>query len=196
MPSVKDVVRVAFEPAILGMVTKVYIPVLFPLTFAIALGAMKLDRLLAGLQLWPGFPELFSEPLNFYVAAGTFVLGVVLWLVTYEQLVHVGKGSPSPTAGRTTQLVVSGVYAYSRNPSIWGKLIGVLAVGIALNSVTFCFVLVPALLAVSLIEKVLRQEPQNIVIFGDDYRQYCEQVPLFVPWGLIFPSRKFRGFKD
>ena len=196
VPSVRDVVRVAFEPAILGMVTKVYIPVLFPLTFGIALGALKMDRFIGGLQLWPGFPRLFPEPTHLYVAAGTFVVGVLLWLVTYEQLVHKGKGSPSPVAGRTTELVVSGVYAYSRNPSIWGKLIGVLAVGIALNSATFCLVLVPALLAVSLIEKVVRQEPQNLQIFGDHYRQYREQVPLFVPWGLIFKSRKFQGFKD
>jgi hypothetical protein len=36
-------VRAFFSPAILGMVTKVYVPVLFPLTFLIALLAHALD---------------------------------------------------------------------------------------------------------------------------------------------------------
>lgn len=196
MPSVKSIIAVALSPAILGMVSKVYIPVLFPLTFGIALLALKLDRLLAGFRLWPGFPELLPEPANHAVAALTFLVGVAAWLLTYEQLVSRGKGSPSPTAGRTTELVVSGVYAYCRHPSIWGKLIGVFAVGLALNSFTFCFVLVPLLLTVSLLEKVYKQEPQNIAIFGPDYAAWRSQVPLFVPWGLIFPSRKFQGFKD
>ena len=98
--------------------------------------------------------------------------------------------------GRGQRLVVSGIYAYCRNPSIWGKLIGVLSVGIALNSFTFCFILVPALLCLSLIEKVWRQEPQLVEVFGPDYEVYRKQVPLFVPWGLVFPSRKFQGFGD
>jgi protein-S-isoprenylcysteine O-methyltransferase Ste14 len=63
-------------------------------------------------------------------------------------------------------------------------------VGFVLNSPTFCFVLVPALLAGSLVEKVVRQEPQLIAIFGADYEAYRREVPLFVPWKLFFPSRK------
>ncbi len=197
MASVSSVVKVALSPPILLMVGKVYVPVLFPATFLIALASVKLDGLLAsvtGLSVFEAF--LPGAPTNYVLAAVTFVIGLVSWLLTYEQLVNKGEGSPSPTAGRTTKLVVNGIYAYCRNPSVWGKLIGVLAVGFALNSFSFCFILIPALLAVSLLEKVWRQEPQLVEIFGDEYLQYQEQVPLFVPWGLIFPSRKFQGFKD
>lgn len=184
---VAAIARVALSPQILLMVAKVYIPVLFPFTFLIALGATGLDALL-------GFSGGFlPTPLNFYLAGGSFALGLALWLLTYEQLVHRGEGSPSPTAGRTLKLVTSGIYAYSRNPSIFGKLIGVLAVGLALNSLSFCFILVPALLCLSLIEKVWRQEPQLVEIFGEEYIRYRDQVPLFIPWGLIFPSKKFQS---
>ncbi len=186
----------AFSPAILGMVTKVYIPVLFPLTFGIGVLALKMDRLAGGLQLWPGFPALLPQGINLYVAALVFVVGLLLWLLTYEQLVRGGKGSPSPTAGRTTELVVVGAYAYCRHPSIWGKLLGVLSVGLALNSFSFCCVLVPLLLIGSLTEKLVRQEPQNIAIFGPDYERWRSRVPLFIPWGLVIPSRKFQGFED
>ena len=71
-----------------------------------------------------------------------------------------------------------------------GKLLGVLAVGFALNSISFCFVLVPLLLAGSLVEKVVRQEPVLVEIFGDEYVQYQKEVPLFIPWKLILFWRK------
>ena len=50
---------------------------------------------------------------------------------------------------------------------------------------------VPLLLTVSLIEKVRIQEPQLVEVFGPPYDVYRKQVPLFVPWGVIFPSRRY-----
>jgi protein-S-isoprenylcysteine O-methyltransferase Ste14 len=172
-------VQAFFSPAILGMVTKVYVPVLFPLTFLIALLASTLDEAL-------GFGGGFLPGQWRWAVAGlSFVAGALLWLMTYEQLTRMGEGSPSPTAGRTQKLVVRGIYAYSRNPSLFGKTLGVLAVGFAMNSLSFCCILVPLLLAGSLVEKVWRQEPQLVEIFGADYERYRREVPLFIPWKLF-----------
>ena len=85
--------------------------------------------------------------------------------------------------------MTTGIYAWCRNPSIWGKLLGVVAVGFALNSFAFCFIIVPLLLAGSLVEKVVRQEPQLIEIFGEEYIAYRREVPLFVPWKIVFRRR-------
>jgi len=181
------IVRAFLSPAILGMVTKIYIPMLFPITFLIWLVAATIDG-------WVGLGDGFlPTPTNYIVAAVFFVTGAAWWLWTYEQLTRMGEGSPSPTAGRTQKLVVRGIYAYCRNPSVWGKLFGVWAVGIAMNSATFVFVLVPLLLAGSLAEKVIRQEPQLVDVFGPDYDDYRKQVPLFVPWGIVFPSKRYKG---
>lgn len=178
-----SIIKAATRPTILNMVAKVYIPVLFPLTFIIALAALKLDALL-------GFDGGFlPQPTHLVVAAFSIVAGAVLWLWTYEQLTRLGEGSPSPTAGRTQKLATTGIYAHCRNPSIYGKLLGVMSVGFALNSVSFCFILVPLLLAGSLIEKVVRQEPQLVEVFGEEYERYRREVPLFIPWKLLFPSR-------
>ena len=125
---------------------------------------------------------------NFIIAGISFVSGAILWLWTYEQLSRLGEGSPSPTAGRTMTLVRSGIYAYSRNPSLFGKLLGFLAVGFALNSSSFCFILTPLLLTGSLFEKIWRQEPQLVEMFGEEYIQYQKEVPLFIPW-KIFHSK-------
>ena len=196
MDQLQRIIKAALSPAILLMVTKVYIPVLFPLTFLIALSAVGLDHLLGpalagvvGFDISAGF---LPSPANYGIALLSFVVGALLWIWTYEQLVHLGEGSPSPTAGRTLKLVRSGIYAYSRNPSLFGKLLGVLAVGFALNSFSFCFILVPTLLAGSLYEKVWRQEPQLVEIFGDEYESYRRDVPLFIPWKLFFPGRRAR----
>jgi protein-S-isoprenylcysteine O-methyltransferase Ste14 len=58
-----------------------------------------------------------------------------------------------------------------------------------LNSASFCFILVPLLLAGSLVEKVVRQEPQLVEVFGEEYERYRKEVPLFIPWKLLVPSR-------
>lgn len=180
-------VRVVFTPQILLMVTKVYIPFLFPLTFLISMIALWLDGIL-------GFGDGFlPAPANLYLAAASMIFGFGFVGITYAELVFQGAGSPSPTAGRTLHLVRSGIYAYSRNPSVIGKLFGFIAVGIALNSFTFVAILAPLLLVGSLVEKVWRQEPQLVEIFGDEYLKYQKEVPLFLPWGLIglkspFPS--------
>ena len=172
-----------FRSEISTMVAKVYIPVLFPLTFLICLVAVGVDQAL-------GLSALFEEPTNWIVAVISFVTGALLWLWTYEQLSRLGEGSPSPTAGRTMKLVKTGIYQYSRNPSLFGKLLGFLAVGFALNSMAFVFILTPLLLTGSLIEKVWRQEPQLVEIFGDEYIQYQKEVPLFLPWTFFFPRNK------
>jgi len=178
--------RVVRTPQILLMVAKVYIPVLFPLTFLIALTSLRIDVALER-------PSFLPSPLNYVLAAGSLLAGLAIVGVSYAELVFVGAGSPSPTAGRTMRLVRSGIYAYSRNPSVIGKLLGVLAVGLALNSFAFCCILVPLLLTGSLVEKVWRQEPVLVEIFGEEYERYRAEVPLFFPWTFFLPRKQPRS---
>jgi protein-S-isoprenylcysteine O-methyltransferase Ste14 len=37
---------------------------------------------------------------------------------------------------------------------------------------------------------VVRQEPQLVAIFGDEYVRYQKEVPLFIPWKLLLFWRK------
>ena len=176
---ISKIIQTAFRPQIFVMVAKVYIPTLFPLTFLICLLARFID-----LQI--GVQNFLPSPLNYWISGIIFVSGVLLWLWTYEQLSRLGEGSPSPVAGRTLKLATTGIYAYSRNPSLFGKLFGFFAVGVALNSISFCFILTPLLLCGSLMEKIWRQEPQLVEIFGEEYEQYRKKVPLFLPWKIFF----------
>ena len=118
----------------------------------------------------------------------SFGVGLVAWLWTYEQLTVRGEGSPSPTARRTLKLVRTGIYAHSRNPSLYGKTLGVLAVD-ALNSFSFCFILA-LLLTGSLAEGHPTGAPTRQV-FGEEYTRYKESSFLH-PWKIFLP-RTWKG---
>jgi protein-S-isoprenylcysteine O-methyltransferase Ste14 len=181
---VQKSVGVLMTPQILHMLAKVYVPVLFPLTFLIVLAGLAADR-------WLGLPEtMLASPLNWIVGGAVFVAGGIIWVVAYAAIVFQGKGSPSPTAGRTQQLVTTGIYGLCRYPSVHAKFLGVVGLGLMLHSWTFTFVLCPLLLAGSLIEKLWRQEPQNHAVFGDDWLRYRERVPFFIPWRIFIPTKR------
>ncbi|MFH1468679.1 MAG: isoprenylcysteine carboxylmethyltransferase family protein [Pseudomonadota bacterium] len=184
MPSsTPKTVSVLLTPQILQMLAKVYLPVLFPLTFLIALLGFALDR-------WLHLPAtMLASPWNLVVGGAIFLAGGVIWLVSYAAIVFEGKGSPSPTAGRTQQLVTTGIYSLCRYPSVHAKFLGVLGLGVALNCWTFTFALCPLLLAGSLIEKQWRQEPQNEAVFGEAWVAYRRRVPFFIPWRVFLPRR-------
>lgn len=189
MSAVRRALSIALAPEIVQMVCKVYIPVLFPLTFLVAVAALSLDRALASFTGGVVGAGLLPTPTRLAVAGVLFVVGVASWLWTYDALVRIGRGSPSPTAGRTQVLVTEGPYALCRNPSVWGKFLGFLAVGVAIDSFCFVFVLAPLLLVGSLVEKVWFQEPQLVEVFGASYERYRRDVPLFVPWRLLGARR-------
>ena len=175
---------VLMTPQILHMLAKVYVPVLFPLTFLIVLLGFAVDR-------WLDLPAvMLAPPLNLVVGGAIFVTGGIIWVVAYAAIVFQGRGSPSPTAGRTQQLVTTGIYGLCRYPSVHAKFLGVLGLGVALNSWTFSFVLCPLLLLGSLVEKRWRQEPQNHAVFGDDWLRYRERVPFFIPWRILVPHKR------
>ncbi len=181
----RSILGVIRQPDLYQMVVRIYFPILFPLTFLIVLGALNLDRAL-------GWTMIVHPPFNYVVAAVLFVAGALLWLYTYAALVFGGDGSPSPAIRRTQRLVTWGIYARCRNPSIHGKLLGVLSVGFLINSPSFTFILVPLLLTGSLIEKVWRQEPVLAEVFGEEYQAYRQRVPLFLP-RIFVPREELEG---
>ena len=74
MTRMGQVLRTGLSAPIVLMVTKVYVPVLFPLTFLIALTATRLDEAF-------GFQDGFLPvPLNLVLAAASFVVGFRLVL--------------------------------------------------------------------------------------------------------------------
>jgi protein-S-isoprenylcysteine O-methyltransferase Ste14 len=153
---------------------------------ATALGALLIVRL----ERWLGVPSLrdvLSDQtrLALFLACLTLGAAIVSWSYTY--LVLEGGGGPVPPFSASTRyLVTNGPYRHVRHPSLWGKLIGVVGLGLYLGSVTFLTVVVPLLLYWSLTWNTRRQDEGMERSFGDAYRAYRAVTPRMVP---IFVQR-------
>jgi protein-S-isoprenylcysteine O-methyltransferase Ste14 len=69
-----------------------------------------------------------------------------------------------------------------RHPSIWGKLLGVVGLGIFVGSITFLMIVIPALLTWSLQINMPAQDRVMEAAYGDAYREYRARTPALLPW--------------
>jgi protein-S-isoprenylcysteine O-methyltransferase Ste14 len=145
------------------------------LAFAIGLlvlvvsGSLFIDRALS----LPGFlPGALGTSLGFLLLAA----GLALWgwcLVLFE-----GKGVPFDPP---RELVVSGPYAWVRNPMLTGLSTALLGLGFILHSSALVVVGTPAFVVLNAIELKVVEEPELERRFGAIYNEYRRRVPMFVP---------------
>ena len=106
---------------------------------------------------------------------GALLMGWCAWLFA-----RIGKGSPHPFIAKTRRLVIAGPYRCVRNPMMWG--VGAVLVGLALwlGSVGLWLGFACFLLFVRWFVRSY-EEPDMERRFGEEYRQYCRQVPRWWP---------------
>ena len=84
---------------------------------------------------------------------------------------HLEKGS---------SLAVSGPYAFTRNPLYLGS--SLIGAGFAIAGRSYAMAVAFAALLIFIYAPVIRREEEFLgVKFGEQYRRYAEQVPLFLP---------------
>ena len=114
------------------------------------------------------------------------VVGMTMIWVTISSFIRIGKGTLAPWSP-TKKLVVVGLYRYVRNPMILGVLITLLGEATCVWSA-------PLLrwgglfFIINMIYFVLYEEPVLENRFGEDYRQYKEHVPRWIPRFTPFKS--------
>ena len=128
------------------------------------------------------FPGLFAN-LIFHIA--TLVPGLLLlYLVmrvsrnTGRLLARMGREGDIPRM-KTNKLVTSGVYSCMRHPMHLGLLFFPWAMALVLGSPTFIMVIAPLEILFMLVMIKFGEEPEAIRKFGDAYREYQKQVPMF-----------------
>lgn len=132
------------------------------------------------LILMESFNELAVPDARRLIAGGVFfTVSSLLGLTSAVAMVKNGQGTPLPL-DQTQYLVVSGPYAYVRNPMAVAGIGQGLAISFVFNSVT---VLLYALLGGILWHFVVRPlEEQNMLErFGDEYREYQQRVRCWWP---------------
>ncbi len=141
----------------------------------------------AAVMCWLGTrvdAELGLAPLGPWPALGAGFIGIAgLWVwYVYGYLTLAGGGSPGTHVdGGPAVMVDTGPYTVVRHPSVPGKLLGVIGLGLLFRSPTFLVGFVPVLVLYSLITNRYLQERFCDARFGARYQDYRSRVPMLVP---------------
>jgi len=149
---------------------------LTPLTFGAAIlmvflvmaGGLWTDR---RLDLPPLLPGLAGSLL------GTALLlpGLAMWI--WCMILFRGKSVP---VNPPEHLVVTGPYAWSRNPMLTGAIVALFGFGCLSHSFAMVFIFIPAFLIVCIIELKWIEEPELRRRFEVSYDEYRRTVPMFI----------------
>jgi|Deesub1362B_J571_1020462.scaffolds.fasta_scaffold15544_2 protein-S-isoprenylcysteine O-methyltransferase Ste14 len=131
---------------------------------------------------------ILAEPTWLSFLAG-FVLALGGELLRIWGVAHAGSITRTTTGTKADELVMTGPYAYVRNPLYWGNFFMMVGACIAawpwmpwMLFIVLAFFVFQYGLIISLEEEFLRGK------FGELYRQYCRHVP------RIFP--RFRPYRS
>ena len=127
-----------------------------------------------------GWPMLgFLNPLILLIGLTFLLTGLLLTAACIRMFANIGKGTLAPWAP-AQHLVVVGIYRYMRNPMITGVLLGLLGEAIVLSNYTvflwFLFFFIG-----NHIYFIKSEEPELLRRFGQEYVEYFENVPRWLP---------------
>ena len=122
-----------------------------------------------------------TPPLGILQVMAILIAGLGLYMIVWVSTAFVrqGKGTPIPI-DPPTQLVITGLYRYVRNPMYVGAVLIILAEAIYFGSAWLMLYAV-GLWAALHTALVVFEEPQLKKRFGADYEQYLKAVPRWIP---------------
>ena len=136
------------------------------------------------LDAFLGLPVLELGFITILVSIGFMLIGVYYVIESIRILLAKGKGIPLGDIfpeDQSTELITTGIYAQTRNPMIFGYLLCVVAVGLALKSPSIAFIIPTVFVALWTIWLKIREEPALEARFGKPYREYKKKTPYLIP---------------
>lgn len=129
------------------------------------------------LDLWERVPlSRFALPLTGLLSIAT---GLVLMVSTIRLFAGAGEGTLAPW-NPTQKLVLQGVYRRVRNPMISGVFFVLLGEAVSFASLPLlgwsAFFIIGNAIYIPLSE-----EPGLVRRFGEEYKEYCRNVPRWIP---------------
>jgi protein-S-isoprenylcysteine O-methyltransferase Ste14 len=126
--------------------------------------------------------EMPGPPIEWVTALlglASLVLGGVLFVGCLRRFGTEGKGTLAPW-DPPAKLVVSGPYAYVRNPMITGVILLLIAEGLLLRSMPH-LQWAGLFFVINAVYIPLLEEPVLQARFGEEYRKYRKAVPRLIP---------------
>ena len=116
---------------------------------------------------------------RFLLGIVCFFAGISLAVSTVRLFPKLGNGTPAPWDS-TTKLIVTGPYAYVRNPMITGVVFILASEALMLSSLAIGIWAV-VFLIINMFYFPLSEEPGLRKRFGKEYDEYCKNVPRYIP---------------
>lgn len=133
---------------------------------------------------------IFQESTPFTLLIG-FAVALIGELIRFWGVSWAGSETRTTGGVGGTFLIISGPFAYVRNPLYVGNILLYLGLGIMsfalfpyLQIIAILFFLIQYYLIVNEEEKYLNEK------FKDDYREYCKNVPAFLPRLIPYKNPK------
>ena len=135
------------------------------------------------------FNHLFK---SFVFHSITGIFGIVV--LSFVMIISKNTGKYLSKFGRkgdiprleTNSFVKTGMYGCMRHPMHFGLLFSPLAFALIIGSPSFIFFIAPFEAVLMIIMIKLLEEPEAIKKFGDEYREYMKEVPMFnLRWTCI-----------
>ena len=124
---------------------------------------------------------IFAKPFLLSLIIG-FIIALTGELIRFWGVSWAGSETRRTSAVGGSSLVVSGPFAYVRNPLYIGNMLLYLGIGI-MSWALFPYLQVAALIFFAVQYYFIVSEEENFLKseFGEDYKKYCEDVPRFFP---------------
>lgn len=143
---------------------------LFTALFVFA--ALLVDRIL-------NLPGLLPEGARLSVSIPMMAAGLA---VTAWSALHFlkAKGTPVPF-NPPPKVVETGPYRYARNPMLTGVFLFLFGLGVAVDSLSLVCLFTPLYVLINVWELKRIEEPELVKRLGDEYTEYRERTPMFIP---------------
>lgn len=154
------------------MMTPIGIIFWFGLSVLFIFASLWLDELLP-LHLFLPIPAKIS------VSVPLLIIGAILALSTVYTFIK-ARGSPVPL-NPPKKLITTGLNSQIRNPMLLGWFIMLFGLGILLSSISLILIFIPIFILLNVLYLKTIEEKEMEKKFGEEYLNYKESVPMFVP---------------
>ena len=128
---------------------------------------------------WLNLPSISFMPWTLISALILLIPGSVLLIWTWIQFLG-AHGRPVPI-NPPQKLIVTGLYAYSRNPMLLGIFLILFGSGILIGSLSLTFFYTPLFILIFYFQVSRIEEKEMELKFGPEYLEYKKKVPRFFP---------------
>lgn len=164
----------------------------FPLTIYLLVRFFGLDQANLSANLWSALLGVGETGMMIamLLGYGLLFIGIGLFIQGWRELYR---------ARKENRLATDGLYALVRHPQYSGLFLGLFGEGVVHWPTVFSITVLP-LIVVAYVLLARREERQVLAEFGDEYRAYQQQVPMFFPqlgqWKLLIERSNTNDQKD